>query len=458
VFWKKELPVRIIDRTALAVQEVFGKCARAAGEVSSVIKRRRKFDAISLAQTFVLGFLQNPEASDEDLAQMAALLGVSVTPQAIDQRHTWPLVSFLEELFRKTVLLGVSSKKSLAPILERFTSVMLVDSTVIQLPNEMKARFTGCGGPHRSAQAALKLHVELDLRSGALQHVQVASACETDITLSRQHSRHGAGSLRIADLAYFSTAVFAELTTAHKYFLSRLQFGIGVRLPEGRKIHLLSWLREQVGTIDQTMRFNFQQPYSCRFIAWRLPAEQAACRRRKLRQQLRRKSGKKPSQERLQWCDWMILLTNVPPDKLTLREAAVLYRARWQIELLFKRWKSQDRVSLLSGSTVVRQMVRFWSRLIAAAEKSGKALRSGAQIRRPHCRCVNPTTRAPPRTQGSYASTTSNVPSKQTKKGGNLRTAERFRSLRLCLNLMRMGCRAATTLGSHRPVPSTLKG
>ena len=36
------------------------------------------------------------------------------------------------------------------------------------------------------------------------------------------------------------------------------------------------------------------------------------------------------------------------------------------MELLFKRWKSQGLAAELSGSTVVRQMVRVWSRLLAA--------------------------------------------------------------------------------------------
>ena len=44
----------------------------------------------------------------------------------------------------------------------------------------------------------------------------------------------------------------------------------------------------------------------------------------------------------------------------------MFYRSRWQIELLFKRWKSQGLVADLSGSTEVRQLVRLWSRLIAA--------------------------------------------------------------------------------------------
>ena len=96
-----------------------------------------------------------------------------------------------------------------------------------------------------------------------------------------------------------------------------------------------------------------------------MPTEVANRRRQKLIAEARRKSGRTPSTARLAWCDWMILVTNVPAEQLTPLEAAVLYRARWQIELLFKRWKSQGLVAELSGATVERQMVRLWSRLLA---------------------------------------------------------------------------------------------
>jgi IS4 transposase len=70
-------------------------------------------------------------------------------------------------------------------------------------------------------------------------------------------------------------------------------------------------------------------------IAWRVPEEQANRRRQKLCEEMKRKNKKAPGAERLAWCDWSILLTNVPAELLTPTEAAVLYRARWQIELLF---------------------------------------------------------------------------------------------------------------------------
>ena len=41
---------------------------------------------------------------------------------------------------------------------------------------------------------------------------------------------------------------------------------------------------------------------------------------------------------------WNVVITNIPQDLLSLEEAFVLTRVRWQIELLFKLWKSHGRV------------------------------------------------------------------------------------------------------------------
>ena len=138
-------------------------------------------------------------------------------------------------------------------------------------------------------------------------------------------------------------------------------------LPEGNDVELLTWLARQPGPfVDQQVLLGKEQRLPCRLIAWRLPKEQADRRRRKLRQEMMSRKGREPSAERLAWCDWTILVTNVPVTMLTPEEALVLYRARWQVELLFKRWKTQDLVAVLRGSTVVRQMVGVCARLLAA--------------------------------------------------------------------------------------------
>jgi hypothetical protein len=356
----------ILAKVGSALQRLFGDLAQTAADESGVIERTRKFTALSLARTFVLGFLQNPKASDEKLAQMAAQCGADVTPQAIEQRHTSKLVDFLHKLFCQATKLIVGSDKALAPILERFTSVTMLDSSTITLPDDMEEQFSGCGGSYGGGKAAMKLQTELDLRSGALTHVEIEPGRSPDGATSRQHARRGKGSLRISDLGYFNVQIFAAMTAAAEYFLSRLQFGTHVLLDNGNVVDLLPWLAKQGGQfVDQPILLGQEQRLPGRLIAWRLPEEQANRRRQKLRRESLSKYGKEPSAARLAWCDWTILVTNVPREQLTPTEATVLYRARWQVELLFKRWKSQGLVAELSGSTVVRQMVRVWSRLLA---------------------------------------------------------------------------------------------
>jgi hypothetical protein len=359
--------VKIIAKVGEALHNLLGTIAEETGKKSEIIVRRRKFNELSLARTFILGYLRNPEASDEDLSQMAVQFGADVTPQAIEQRYSPKLVHFLKELFCRATQIVVASDKALAPLLERFTTVTVLDSSTITLPDDQQEEYPGCGGSYGGGAAALKLQTELDLRCGAVTHVEIESGRIPDGASIRQDVRRGPGSLRITDLGYFSLTVFAAMTQAGEYFLSRLQFPTSVLSPAGIRHDLLNWLAEQASPfVDQEVQLGQKHRFACRLIAWRLPEEQANRRRQKLCYETYKKHGKMPQAERLAWCDWTILVTNVPMTMMTPTEAVVLYRARWQIELLFKRWKSQDRVAILKGSTTVRQMAGLWARLLAA--------------------------------------------------------------------------------------------
>jgi hypothetical protein len=210
----------------------------------------------------------------------------------------------------------------------------------------------------------------MSLKTGAIDAVRIEAGRDPDAKTPLQNDVPIPGSLRIADLGYFDTEVLANIEKAGAFWLSPLLTGTNVydlQDKDGTKLDLFAWLRSNGPVIDrQVWIAGCRLP--CRLIALRLPQEVASRRRRKLRAQVRRKHGKGavPSAERLAKCDWAILITNVPEELLSIDEARVLYRARWQIELLFKRWKSQGRIDEMANSSPVRCMVRLWSRLLAA--------------------------------------------------------------------------------------------
>jgi len=59
---------------------------------------RAKFTPSTLVQTLVFGWLAYPDATVEQLAQIAGRLGVDVSPQAIDQRFTDATATLLQQV------------------------------------------------------------------------------------------------------------------------------------------------------------------------------------------------------------------------------------------------------------------------------------------------------------------------------------------------------------------------
>src|SRR5262249_61845019 len=96
-------------------------------------------------------------------------------------------------------------------------------------------------------------------------------------------------------------------------------------------------------SVEHQVTLGIAQRVPARLLATRVPQDVAAARRRRLRAAAQKK-GRQVSAVRLALAAWTVLVTNVPAARLTLGEALVLARVRWQIELLFKLWKSHGRV------------------------------------------------------------------------------------------------------------------
>jgi Transposase DDE domain len=356
----------MITAMARSIQALLGPMAEEVAAKVPVIQRRRKFSPATLARTFVLGYMLKPNASDRDLARTAARCGVLVTTQAVEQRYTDAMARFLEALFRKAITQRVQADRTLAPLVERFSVVHLLDSTTIALPAELADRFPGRGGSYGGGKAAMKFQFQLDLRHGALDTVVIEPGKAPDQGTSLQSAPLPAGGLRIADLGYFDTKVFERLHAERGFWISRLPCHTEILTPQGEPIAEIEDLFEPgQRMVDRPILLGKQAQLPCRIVVWRVPQEVANRRRQKLMATAREKGDPVPSRERLAWCDWTIFVTNVPKERLSPEEIGVLYRARWQIELMFKRWKSQGRIAEMTGTTTTRRMVRFWSRLLA---------------------------------------------------------------------------------------------
>lgn len=83
---------------------------------------------------------------------------------------------------------------------------------------------------------------------------------------------------------------------------------------------------------------------AARLLARRMRQEIAEQRRRKIRAVAKDK-GRAPAKAPLALAEWNVLITNTPATLLSLEEAMVVIRLHWQIELLFRLWKSHGHVA-----------------------------------------------------------------------------------------------------------------
>ncbi len=278
------------------------------------------------------------------LTQTAAALGVPISPQGLDQRFTLSVAQFLNEVLKETVLTAITADPVALPVLERFSAVVAEDSTIVPLPDALAVVWQGTGERTGHNQSSLKLQVRWDLLGGGLEGLLLQDGKSNDNSSPLQSTPLATGALRLTDLGYFSLDVLAAQDKAGSYWLNRLKVQTAVFDEKGERCEVGQLLAAQKNEmVELPVSLGVQMHLPVRLLASRVSAEIAAERRRKLHAEARHK-GQKVSKARLELADWTILVTNIPTSLMSLQEALVLYRMRWQIELLFKLWKQHGRL------------------------------------------------------------------------------------------------------------------
>ncbi len=189
------------------------------------------------------------------------------------------------------------------PLLQRFSSVYLIDTSIIVLPDELLCEWAGCGGSSGKT-SSLKIEVGLDLVTGRLlgPHLHSGQTHDTKGLLHRGSVE--AGSLRLADMAYFDLRLMRQIDEKRAYWITRVKSTTKVIDSSGNKSTILEFLKAQKSeTIDTRIKLGQVEEVECRIVAVKVSKQVADERRRRLKDKARRncRQVKKESLELAEW-------------------------------------------------------------------------------------------------------------------------------------------------------------
>ena len=245
------------------------------------------------------------------------------------------------------------------------------DSTWIALPDELHDLWKGARCRNKQHKSALKLQLRFDVLTGTFQHFQLTDGTTADTKAEEQFLPLPQGSLRLADLGYFSLDAFERLTQTGVFWITKLKAGCKLFDEQQEPFCLQKRLASETSdTINLSCFIGATKKLPTRLVALRLCEQQANRRRRQIRRDAKRR-GTNPSKERLRLAAWNIYITNINATRLTPQQIATIARIRWQAELMFKCFKSVGKVntsrrdkpySILCEvyAKLITQLVRHW--------------------------------------------------------------------------------------------------
>lgn len=346
------------------IHTFFGEAVHPIAHQTQFVRRTSRLDGLTFLKAFVFGFIENPHASLNGLAQVCFDLGVEITPQGLNERINTYSVDFLKTIFAQAMEMFQNSLPLPLPILQQFTAIHIVDSSVMELPDCLMNEYPGCGGV--SGPASLKIQLVFEFLRGNLEQVVLQAGRAADQGFQDYLTLVKAGSLTIADLGYFCLDAFKTIGDKNAYFLVRYLHPTAVFTPAGERINLLNLLKTiPDGKIDTVVLIGTKKQHhiSCRLIAFRV-SQAVADRRRAIARKKAKGRGNVPKQEYLETLGWTIFLTNASEQMLSVEQVTFLYRVRWQIELVFKLWKSYAGMNQIAKSRRERVLTEIFAKMI----------------------------------------------------------------------------------------------
>ena len=296
---------------------------------------------------------------------------IKMTKQSLHDRFNEKAVLFLKLTMAKLLNRRINRSRVL-PLASRFKRILIKDSVCFQVDESLAEHYPGSGGS--GSKANVRIQFEYDMLSGLINDLDIYAFNEQDATNSSvtlDMTREG--DLVMRDLAYMHLNVLDAFIQKSVCFLCRLNTQTQVyQLKKGEMKPLnfsliVKRMREfGINGVIEDVYIGKKEKLPVRLFIYLLPQEQYTERIRKAQKKAKEK-GRSLTKEYKARAALNLFITNVTDGSLTLDNAWPLYRMRWQIELIFKIWKSIWEIDEVKKVKKHRLECYIWSKLLTIA-------------------------------------------------------------------------------------------
>jgi hypothetical protein len=360
-----------IDNFIEEVTHFFNReIVEAAARSTGFVERESKLTGLLFLSIFTFGMSMYGTPS---LEQLIGLLNkivpeLTLTRQGLHERINEKAVEFFKHMLSVALEIQIPSTLNIKGILKNFKRVLILDSTSFELPENLAEVFKGSGGD--ASEAAVKIQFCYDLKSAHFYYL-LQDGVSADNKYDNGFVNHvREGDLIIKDLGYFNTQVFIVIAEQGGYYLSRLKSRVKlyIKNPQGHFVEfdLIGFLKQVTPgkwvEIEVFLRHGDRYTPT-RLVIQTVPESVKNKRLRKLHE-ANRKKGRTSSQETKVLQGFNLYISNAPEEQLAKEHFRALYGIRWQVELVFKNWKSNFKLDRVSGFKEARIKCMLYAKLL----------------------------------------------------------------------------------------------